>query len=112
DDRLVRLVRVPLRAATRLSVDVAVEGGLRGGARFGGRALNLSVNGLLLECRQPLEVGDDLRLGFELPGFGTVSAAGTVVRARPPHQYGVEITTAAEEGRQHIKRYVDSGPAD
>ena len=111
DDRLVRLVRVPLRASTRLAVDVGVEGGARGGVRFGGRALNLSVNGVLLECRQPLEVGDDLRLGFELPGFGAVSATGTVVRVRPPGQYGVEITSAPGEGRQRIKRYVESGAA-
>ncbi len=112
DDRLVRLVRVPLRASTRLAVEVAVEGGVRGGLRFSGRALNLSVNGVLLECRQPLEVGDDLRLGFELPGLGAVSATGTVVRVRPPHHYGVEITSATGEGRQRIKRYVESGAAD
>ena len=50
-----------------------------------GRALNLSVNGVLLECRQPLEVGDDLRLAFELPApQGRVRGTGTVVRQRPP----------------------------
>jgi len=112
DDRLVRLVRVPLRASTRLAVDVEVEGGVRGGARFSGRALNLSVNGVLLECRQLLEVGDDLRLGFELPSLGGVSATGTVVRVRPPHHYGVEITSAPGEGRQRIKHFVESGAAD
>ncbi len=112
DDRLVRLVHVPLRASTRLAVEVSVEGGLRGGERFPARVLNLSVNGLLLESRQPLEVGDDVRLCFELPGLGAVSAGGTVVRARPPHLFGVEITSSAGEGRQRIRRYVESGAGD
>jgi CheY-like chemotaxis protein len=113
DDRLMRLVHVPIRKATRLPVDVAIEGGLRGGQRFSGRSLNLSVNGVLIECRQPLDVGDDLRLGFELPaGHGPVRATGTVVRLTPPQRYGVEITSAEGDGRVRIKRYVESGGAD
>jgi CheY-like chemotaxis protein len=113
DDRLMRLVHVPIRKATRLPVEMAIEGGLRGGLRFAGRSLNISVNGVLIECRQPLEVGDDLRLAFELPaGHGPVKATGTVVRVTPPQRYGVEITSVEGDGRVRIKRYVESGSAD
>jgi CheY-like chemotaxis protein len=112
DDRLMRLVHVPVRKATRLEVDIAVEGGLRGGLRFTGRALNLSVNGLLLDCAQPLEVGDDVRLEFELPRHGCVRAAATVVRLRSPQQCGVEITAVESDGRVRIKRYVESAVPD
>lgn len=113
DDRLMRLVHVPIRKATRLPVEMAIEGGLRGGLRFAGRAVNISVNGVLIECRQPLEVGDDLRLAFELPaGHGPVKATGTVVRVTPPQRYGVEITSVEGDGRVRIKRYVESGSAD
>jgi len=112
DDRLIRLVHVPLRKSTRLPVDLAIEGGMRGGLRFPGRALNLSVNGVLIECRQPLEVGDDLRLAFELPVHGVVRATGTVVRLRPTQQYGVEITSVEGDGRVRVKRYVESGVPD
>jgi CheY-like chemotaxis protein len=113
DDRLMRLVHVPVRKATRLAVAIAVEGGMRGGLRFSGRALNLSVNGVLLECAQALEVGDDLRLLFQLPSeFGAVSATGTVVRLRPPRHYGIEITYVEGDGRVRIKRYVESGLPD
>ena len=113
DDRLMRLVHVPVRKATRLPVDLAIEGGMRGGLQFPGRALNLSVNGVLLECRQALEVGDDLRLAFELPAQqGRVRGTGTVVRLRPPQQYGVEITSVEGDGRVRIKRYVESGVPD
>jgi DNA-binding response OmpR family regulator len=112
DDRLMRLVHAPVRRATRLDVDIAVEGGMRGGLRLSGRALNLSVNGLLLDCQQALEVGDDLRLEFELPGHGPVRASGTVIRLRPPQLCGVEITSVEGDGRVRIKRYVESGAPD
>jgi hypothetical protein len=111
DDRLTRLIHVPVRRETRFGVNLAVEGGLRGGLRFDGRALNLSVHGILLECRHPLDVGDDLRLAFAMPeGQGGVRATGTVVRLSPPYRFGVEITSVEGDGRIRIKRYVESGP--
>jgi CheY-like chemotaxis protein len=113
DDRLIRLVHVPVRKATRLVVDLLVEGGLRGGQRFTARALNLSVNGVLLACRNALEVGDDLRLAFALPReLGSVRATGTVVRTGPTEHCGVEITSVEGDGRVRIKRYVESGLPD
>lgn len=112
DDRLMRLVHVPVRKSTRLLVNLAIEGGLRSGLRFEARAVNISINGMLLDCRQALDVGDDLRLQFELPVGGPVRATGTVVRQSPPTRYGVEITSAEGDGRQRIKRYVESGAPD
>ena len=110
DDRLMRLIHVPVRRATRFPVDMALEGGLRSGPRFTGRALNLSVHGLLLECRQPLQVGEDLRFSFEMPGAqGGVRGTGTVVRAASGHHFGVELTHVEGDGRVRIKRYVESG---
>ena len=112
DDRLMRLIHAPARRSTRLPIDLAIEGGLRGGLSFEARALNISTNGLLIECRQTLEIGDDLRLDLELPEGGQVRARGTVVRYTPPTQYGVEITSAEGDGRQRIKRWVESGVPD
>jgi CheY-like chemotaxis protein len=110
DDRLVRLIHVPVRRATRFPVDIAVVGGLGSGAAFTGRALNLSVHGLLLECRQALQVGEDLRFAFEMPpSHGTVRGTGTVVRAPSAHHFGVELTSVEGDGRVRIKRYVESG---
>jgi hypothetical protein len=111
DDRLTRLINVPARREARFPVDLAIEGGLRSGLRFDARARNLSVHGILLESREALEIGDDLRLVFSLPeGHGDVRGTGTVVRANDPQRFGVEITSVDGDGRLRIKRYVESGP--
>ncbi len=112
DDRLMRLVHVPVRRATRFSVDMAIEGGLKGGLTFTARAVNLSVHGLLLESPQPLEVGEDLRFSFLMPGVNAViCGTGTVIRSAGPDRFGVELTHVDGDGRVRIKRYVESAPA-
>jgi CheY-like chemotaxis protein len=109
DDRLMRLIHVPARKAVRLPVDLSIEGGLRSGLVFTGRALNLSVHGLLLESRHPLEVGEDLRFSFGMPaGHGEVRGTGTVVRLAFARHFGVELTHVEGDGRVRIKRFVES----
>ncbi len=111
DDRLMRLVNVPVRRVTRFKVDLALEGGRRSGEIFSGRALNLSVHGLLLESRLALEVGEDLRLSLVLPGMhGPVHGTGTVVRETSPVLFGVELTAVEEDGWVRIKRFVETTP--
>jgi CheY-like chemotaxis protein len=112
DDRLTRLIHVPARKATRIPVDLAIEGGLRGGLALRGRAVNLSVHGLLLESSHPLEVGEDLRFSLEVPGEGRVRGTGTIVRLASPERFGVEVTHVEDDGRVRIKRYVESGGGD
>jgi CheY-like chemotaxis protein len=108
DDRLMRLIHVPVRKATRFPVDLTIEGGLESGLFFSGRALNLSVHGLL-ECRHPLRVGEDLRFSFVLPGDKEpVRGTATVVRAVAGNHFGVELTHVDGDGRVRIKRHVES----
>lgn len=110
DDRLMRLIRVPTRKATRFPVDLSIDAGLRTGATFAARAVNLSVHGLLLESQQPLEIGEDVRLAFEMPAaHGSVRAMGTVVRVAPSSRFGVELTGVEGDGRVRIKRFVEAG---
>jgi hypothetical protein len=89
---------------------MVLDGGLRSGFLFTARALNLSVHGLLLEAEQPLQVGEDLRFSFEMPGErGGVQGTATVVRVDSASRYGVELTHVDGDGRVRIKRYVESG---
>jgi len=109
DDRLMRLIHVPVRKTTRFPVSLSLHGGLRDGVSFTARVVNLSVHGLLLECRHPLRVGEDVRLAFDMPlGHGTVEADGTVVRQAHADRFGVELTHVAGDGRVRIKRYVEA----
>ena len=107
------LVHVPVRKVTRLPVSFAVGGGRGSGEPFMGRALNLSVHGILLESAYPLEVGEDVRLHFDLPGpFGAVQGTGTVVRMVPPQQFGIELTSVEEDGRIRLRRFVETPRPD
>jgi CheY-like chemotaxis protein len=109
DDRLMRLIHVPVRKTTRFPVNLILHGGLRDGVSFAARIVNLSVHGLLLECRHPLKVGEDVRLVFEMPrGHGPVEAHGTVVRQALAERFGVELTQVEGDGRVRIKRYVEA----
>lgn len=109
DDRLMRLVHVPARKVIRFPVSFAVGVGRGKGEPFVGWALNLSVHGLLLESGFPLEVGEDLRLNFDLPRpFGGVRGTGTVVRMAPPTRFGVELTSVEGDGRVRIKHFVET----
>jgi hypothetical protein len=109
DDRLMRLFHVPARKVARFPVSFAVGVGRGLGEPFEGRALDLSVHGLLLQSGFPLEVGEDLRQAFDLPG-GSVRGTGTVVRLASPEGVGVELTSVEGDGRVRIKRFVESPP--
>jgi len=109
DDRLMRLIHVPVRKTSRFPVNLSLHGGLRDGVSFAARVVNLSVHGLLLECRHALRVGEDVRLAFDMPlGHGTVEADGTVVRQAHSDRFGIELTHVAGDGRVRIKRYVEA----
>jgi hypothetical protein len=79
---------------------------------FSANALNLSVNGLLIQCDQALQVGDDLHFAFQLPGDDAfINGMGTVVRhGSQKNQYGVELSHVKGDGRLRIKQFVESSP--
>lgn len=110
DDRLFRLMHVPVRREVRVPVHLQLDLGFgTTGETFAALALNLSMNGLLIESNHPLRVGDDLTFTLELPrGIGTVLGTAAVVRhASASGQYGVELTHVKGDGRVKLKRWVD-----
>jgi CheY-like chemotaxis protein len=108
DARLDQLIAVPTRKDARFGVYFAVET-LLGPEMAGlGTALNLSINGMLLECSEALGIGDDIDLQFTLPGFDKgVLARGRVVRVARPGRYGIHLMNFAPGGREIVRAFVE-----
>jgi hypothetical protein len=109
DDRLFRLMHVPARRELRVAAQMTVDLGFGAtGPSFLALAVNLSMNGLLVETNESLRVGDDVRFRLDLPGgAGAVEGEASVVRHGGPGQHGLEILSVKGDGRVHIKRFVD-----
>jgi DNA-binding response OmpR family regulator len=104
DERLIRLLSVPLRREARFPVQFAVQTAHVGGDVVG-IALNLSAHGMLLQTTGPLAVGDPIQFSFRLPG-AFVAGTGTVVRQANGSQYGIRFESLEQDGREQIARYV------
>jgi CheY-like chemotaxis protein len=110
DDRLFRLMHIPVRREVRVPVSLQLDLGLGAtGEAFRAQAVNISVTGMLIDSEHPLRVGDDLTFAFSLPnGAGEVQGNVTVVRhATAATHYGVELTHVKGDGRVKIKRWVE-----
>ena len=107
DERLVQLLTVPVRRDTRFSVFFAVETLVGPEVAGVGSALNLSINGMLLDCSGALSVGDEVDLQFVLPGQEKgVLARGRVMRVARPGRFGIQLTNFAGDGREIIQAFV------
>ena len=111
DDRLYRLIHVPVRRATRFKVHLQMDAWFGPeGASFAGQGLNLSVSGMLLAVDRLLQVGDDLHFAFQLPNLpGIIEGSGTVARLAGAKEYGLELTHVKGDGRQRIRTFVEGG---
>jgi DNA-binding response OmpR family regulator len=107
--RLQRLMNVPARRRARFSVYFKVDATASEAVEpEPALALNLSLNGMLMETSGPLSLGQDLTLHFRLSDDDApAQARGRVVRLAGPHQYGVEFTELKAEARGHVQRYLD-----
>jgi CheY-like chemotaxis protein len=110
DERLFRLMHVPVRRQARVRIRLQLDAGLGvTGEPFEAVALDLSINGMLIDAGRALRVGDDLQFAFELPDTpGRIQGTGMVVRqAAADRQFGVELANVQSDGRVRIKRWVD-----
>ena len=111
DERLIRLLDVPVRREARLPVEFGVDTFGSGVAeRFPAQALNLSRSGILIETSTDLGIGDELELEFPLDGE-TVMGRGRVVRRGDPHLFGVQFGPLPEWAAQSIERFVGASEA-
>jgi hypothetical protein len=107
DERLARLLSVPMRGEWRLPVQLTVEGTASTDA-FSGQALNLSVTGMLLESVFPLAVFQEFDFRFRVPDGSRVAGRGRVIRQASPTEHGVEFLRLEGESKEAIRQFVRS----
>jgi DNA-binding response OmpR family regulator len=106
DERLMRLLAVPIRREARFAVQFDLEA-VHVGESLVGTAMNLSEHGMLIQSPTPLAIGEHIRFAFRLPG-AFIDGRGRVVRQAGTGQYGVVFETVDGEGLAQIQRYVKS----
>ena len=110
DERLPRLMDVPVRRDARFTVHFDVDAVPGVGDPAAALAVNLSMSGMLLESPIPLSVGDEVQLSFQIPeSEAQVKAVARVVRLAGPGQYGVEFRRVEGEGAQEKLREFVAG---
>jgi DNA-binding response OmpR family regulator len=109
DERLARLISVPVRRDVRFSVNLELEASAGHGVQMAPAvALNLSVNGMLIETTCELTVGDDVDLSFSIPELqGSVVGCARVVRHAGRFRYGLEFYGLEGEGPELVRHYVE-----
>jgi CheY-like chemotaxis protein len=109
DDRLARLIAVPVRRDVRFPVQFEIEARVGHGVHAANAvALNISVNGLLVETTFELALGDDLDLSFPLPELNaTVVGCARVIRHAGRFRYGLEFYGLESDGAQLVRQYVE-----
>ena len=109
DERLPRLMNVPVRREARFTVHFDVEETVGAGDPAAALALNLSMSGMLLESPIPLAVGDEIQLRFQIPeSESTVATPARVVRVAAPGQYGVEFRGVDTGASGDLRAFVDA----
>ena len=107
DERLPRLMDVPVRRDARFTVHFDVDTAPLAEDAAAALAINLSMSGMLLESPTPLAVGDEIQLSFQIPeSQAQVKAAARVVRLAGPGQYGVEFRRVEGDASERLRAFV------
>ena len=109
DERLERLVNVPVRKEARFSVSFRVDTYFSDAGPEPALALNLSQSGMLMEATGDLSVGAPLEMQFPLGEEPPpVHTHGRVVRVAAPSQYGIEFTDVDADVSTRIRHFLET----
>ncbi len=110
DERLTRLMSVPMRKEARFPVEFEVltqPGGVV--EAIAAHVLNLSVSGMLIESPRPLRVGEDLDVHFRLPDHeDVIRGCARVMRLAGPRRYGIEFYGLEGAGTSLIQLFIET----
>ena len=71
-------------------------------------ALNLSVTGMLVESKAPLQLHQELSFRFKLPDGSQVSGRARAIRQAASNQYGLEFLKLDSDAKDAIGDFVRS----
>lgn len=107
NDRLQRLMDVPVRKEARFPVAFAVEASNGSGSAANAQALNLSASGILIETAAALGMQDEVHLQFRLPPApDSLRVEAQVVRQAAPSQFGLEFRRVGADVARRIQRFL------
>jgi CheY-like chemotaxis protein len=112
DERLPRLLDVPMRRQARFPVHFHVHAISGSGDPVSAAAVNLSASGMLLESPVVLAVGDELELRFRIPDEDPpVTATARVVRLGGSGQYGLEFCRVDGDTSDRLRAFAAGASA-
>jgi hypothetical protein len=107
NERLQRLMDVPVRKEARFPVSFGVEASSSGSGAADAQAVNLSASGMLIETAAPLSMQEEVQLQFRLPPApDAVRVEAQVVRMATPKQFGVEFRRVGADVSRRIQRFL------
>jgi PilZ domain len=104
DERMARLLSVPIRQEARLPVDLAVETH----RDIQAEVVNLSVGGMLVQSPLALELFEEFDFDIPMAGGTHARGRGRIVRQAGPRQFGVEFQRLDGDGKETIRQFVRS----
>ena len=94
------------RRAARVSVDLPTVARVDSG-KIEARISDLSVSGMALQCKQPLQINQDVLAHFSLPGVaGVVHVTGRVVNANSSGRAGIRFSFVPEEDLSSLENWL------
>ncbi len=95
------------RRAARVSVDLPVVARVVDMGGIDARISDLSVGGIALQCRQPLQVDQEILAQFSLPGYpDVIHVTGKVVNANANGRAGVRFSYVPEEDMNLLENWL------
>ncbi|MBN1411158.1 MAG: PilZ domain-containing protein [Spirochaetales bacterium] len=102
-----------INASFDVLIGLTNEAGINEFFTVSGRAVNISLSGILLKYVEKIPVGTTLTLDFFLPNSQkTINIDGKVVRSEPDKHYyliAVEFTKIDEAMNEHLGRIMSEG---
>jgi DNA-binding response OmpR family regulator len=97
------------RRAARVPVDLQVVVRVVGGGRFEARISDISIGGVALQCKQPLELDQKVTALFTLPDTsGLIYLSGAVVNADGKGRAGIRFSFIPDEDLSLLQTWLAS----